>query len=254
MSPARRRHAPDERIEAPSKLTTRAQAEFRRAGGKRLLWATCGAVLVVILIVLLGPRYDPREDILANYGAPGELVIMPQVSIEEGRDRQHQIPRSLQQPPPPARMEIEKDDISPEGTVPVPEETEAPPNEVITPVTSVNPDAEVSSRDLVKLTMPRQSNPDLFIIHQVHPEYPLDASEEERRTPSIYVLVAVFVAPSGDVTEAMVMANTGSRIYADEVLDKVKQWKFGWRVEPGAGRWIQLPYNFNSPYFTGPQG
>ena len=121
-------------------------------------------------------------------------------------------------------------------------------------MTSVNPDAEVSSRDLVKLTMPRQSNPDLFIIHQVHPEYPLDASEEERRTPSIYVLVAVFVAPSGDVTEAMVMANTGSRIYADEVLDKVKQWKFGWRVEPGAGRWIQLPYNFNSPYFTGPQG
>jgi TonB family protein len=237
-----------------SNFTTRAQDSFRRAGGKRLLGATLGALLVVVLIILLGPKYDPRQDILATYGAPGELVIMPQVSIQEGRDRTHQLPKSLQQPPPPARMEIEKEETSPEGSVPVPEPIEAPPSEVITKVTSLNPDAEIASKDLVELTMPRQSNPDLYIIHQVHPEYPLDATPEDRRIPTVYVLVAVFVNPAGDVTDAMVVANTGSRVYADEVVSKVKDWKFGWRVPPGAGRWIQLPYNFNSPYFTGPQG
>lgn len=237
-----------------SSFTTRAQGDFRRGARKRILWASVTAIVIVLLVILLGPKYDPREDILANYGAPGELVIMPQVSITEGQDRTHQLPKSLQAPPPPARMEIEKEETSPEGTIPVPQETEAPPNQTITPVTNLNPDAEISSKNLVELTMPQQSNPDLFIIHQVNPEYPLDATEQERRTPTIHVLVAVFVSPSGDVTEAMIVANTGSRLYADEVLDKVKLWKFGWRVDPGAGRWIQLPYNFNSPYFTEAQG
>ena len=245
-------HDPDRSPACPDpSLTTRAQAKFRRGGRKRILGATLGALVIVLLIILLGPKYDPHEDILANYGAPGEMVIMPQVSIEEGRDKRIQLPKSLQVPPPPARMEIEKEEVSPEGTVPVPEETDAEPNEVITPVIDPNPDAEVAARNLVELTMPRQSNPDLYIIRQVHPQYPLDASEEDRRAPRIYVLVAVFVAPSGDVTEAMVMANTGGRVYADQVLEKVKLWKFGWRVDPGAGRWIQLPYYFNSPYFNG---
>lgn len=237
-----------------SSFTTQAQAAFRRGSGKRLAWAAVIALAAVLLVVLLGPKYDPREDPLANYGAPGEMVIMPQVSIDQGSDSRKQLPKSLQQPPPPARIEIEKEDVSPEGLVPVPEKTEAPPNEVITTVENFNPDAEVASRNLVELTMPRQSNPDLFIIHQVDPEYPLEASEDDRRTPTIYVLVAVFVNAEGDVTEAMIVANTGSRVYADEVVKKVKQWKFGWRVPPGAGRWIQLPYNFNSPYFTGSQG
>ena len=237
-----------------SSFTTKAQGDFRRGAPKRILWASLTAIVIVLLIILLGPEYDPNEDILANYGAPGEMVIMPQVSIKEGQDRSHQLPKSLQTPPPPARMEIEKEEVSPEGTVPVPEETDAPPNETITPVTNFNPDAEIASKNLVELTMPKQSNPDLYIVHQVNPEYPLDATEQERRTPSIYVLVAVFVNPNGDVVEAMIVANTGSRLYADEVIAKVKQWKFGWRVDPGAGRWIQLPYNFNSPYFTEEQG
>ncbi len=236
-----------------SSFTTQAQAAFRRASGQRVLWACLVAVLLVVIGLLLSPRYDPREDVLANYGAPGELVIMPEISIKEGQDRQHQLPKSLQIPPPPARMEVEKEELSPEGTVAVPEPTEAPPNENITPVKAFNPDAEVATKNLVELNMPRQSNPDLYILHQVHPEYPLTVSEEERRTPVIYVLVAVFVNPDGDVTEAMIMTNTGSPAYADEVIEKVKQWKFGWRVAPGAGRWIQLPYNFNSPYFTGGQ-
>nr|MEE4269735.1 TonB family protein [Candidatus Krumholzibacteria bacterium] len=238
----------------PSSFSTQAQDSFKRAGGKRILGATIGAILLVVLVIMLGPEYNPEEDPLAHYGAPGELVLMPQVTIKEGPDQVHRLPKSLQLPPPPARMEIEEEDISPEGTVPVPPATEAPPNDVITPVTQFNPDADLATRAQVELSMPRQSNPDLFILHQVHPEYPLEASEDDRRIPSIYVLVAVFVNPQGEVTEAMVMANTGGRLFADEVLKAVQQWKFGWRVEPGAGRWIQLPYNFNSPYFTGNQG
>lgn len=249
LGPARKTPPP-----TPSPFTTGAQAAFKQGSGRRLLGAAVLAVVAVLLVILLGPRYDPRKDPLANYGAPGEMQIMPQVSIEDGRDSRKQLPRSLQQPPPPARMEIEKEEISPTGVVPVPEKTEAPPNETLTRVENFNPDAEVASRNLVELTMPRQSNPDLFILHQVNPEYPLEASEEDRRTPTIHVLVAVFVNPAGDVTDAMVMTNTGGRVYADAVIEKVKEWKFGWRVPPGAGRWLQLPYNFNSPYFTGSQG
>ncbi len=156
-----------------SPFTTKAHDAFKRGGHKRILGAILAAVLLVIIGFLLGPEYDPKEDVLANYGAPGELVIMPQISIKDGQDQSHQLPKSLQIPPPPSRMEIEKEETSEKGSVPVPKETEAPPNDVLTPVTNFNTDAEVASKNLVELNMPQQSNPDLFIIHQVHPQYPL---------------------------------------------------------------------------------
>ena len=238
----------------PSSFTTEAQAKFRLGSTKRTLWAAIGALCVVVILLLLSPEYDPQKDPLAHYGAPGEMVIMQQVSIQDGRDQTHQLPKSLQVPPPPARMEIEKEETSPEGSVPVPQETEATPNEVITTVTSINPDAEVSSKNLVELNMPIQSNPDLFLLQHQNPEYPLDATDGDRRIPSIYVLVAAFVNPDGEVTDVMVMTNTGSRVFADAVVEKVKEWKFGWRVPQKVGRWAKVVYNFNSPYFSSGQG
>gem|GEM_PF-1429549 len=233
-----------------SPFTTRAQESFRGGDRKRMLWAVLLGLVIMLAILLLGPDPDAIIDRLEHYGAPGELQIMPEISIEDGRDRAHQLPKSLQAPPPPSKMEIEKEETSETGTEPVPKETD--PSEVMvqTDVQVVDPDSEVAQNEQVELSLPMQSNPDWYILHQVRPEYPLDAPESERQIPVIFVKVAVFVGPAGDVVEAMITTTNGSRVFADEVLEKVQQWKFGWRVAPGAGRWIEMTWNFNSPYFT----
>ena len=48
-------------------------------------------------------------------------------------------------------------------------------------------------------------------------------------------------------------ANAGSA-FTNEVLEAIRKWKFGWRVDPQAGRWIELTFNFNSPYGILPAG
>ena len=60
--------------------------------------------------------------------------------------------------------------------------------------------------------------------------------------------LAIFVDPEGNVAEAIIQSATASRVYTDEALEKIKQWKFGWKIDPQAGRWIELTFNFNSPY------
>ena len=58
----------------------------------------------------------------------------------------------------------------------------------------------------------------------------------------------IFVDPEGNVTDALLRPGTASSIFTNEVLEKIKQWKFGWRVDPLAGRWLQFTFRFNSPY------
>lgn len=233
-----------------SPFTTRAQMAFREGGRTRMLWAVALGALALVLVLLLSPDPDTLLDNMRDYGAPGELQIMPQISIEDGQDAAHQLPTSLQTPPPPSRMEIEKEETSETGTEPAPQEQDDSEVIVQTDMVATNPESELAQTEQVELQMPMQSNPDFFILHQVHPQYPLGASESERRTPLIFVKVAVWVNPAGDVTEAMIMGTNGSRIFATEVLEKVKLWKFGWRVPEKTGRWISMIYNFKSPYFT----
>jgi outer membrane biosynthesis protein TonB len=102
----------------------------------------------------------------------------------------------------------------------------------------------------VELSLPSQTNPDWYILHMVRPEYPLDAPEAERLQPVIFVRAAIFVGPSGDVAERMILATNGSRVFAEGVLAALIDWKFGWRVNPGVGRWIEMTWNFRSPYFA----
>ncbi len=235
----------------PSQFTTRAQMAERQGTAKRMAWAVAMAGLALLAFILLGPDEQTIKDKFEYYGVPDEMKIMPELSIDNGQDQVHQIPKSLMTPPPPSSIEIEPEDLSETGTDLVPEMTEEPIKEVIVESYVPTPDAEIASKDQVELNLPQQSNPDYFIKKQVNPEYPMGASEAELRTPIIFVKVAIFVNLEGQVTDAMVQATNGSKLFADEVVKCVLQWEIGYRIEPESGRWLTMTWNFNSPFFTG---
>ena len=215
-----------------------------------MLWAGAAAVAGLLLLVLLGPSEEEIKDRFEYYGAPGELRIMPEISIEEGNQQIHQIPRSLLSQPPPSNIEIEKEDPTEDGTVEIPPVNIQKPNTSKIASEFPHEDTELSSEPQVKMARPMQSNPDYFILHMVRPEYPLGVSEAERRIPVIYVNVNIFVGPDGLVTDAWVNSTNGSRLFVEEGIKAAKQWKFGWRINPGIGRSYVIPWQFKSPYFT----
>lgn len=231
----------------PRSFTTRAQEAFRGGGRKRLAGAAVVALAGLAALMLLGPDEREIKKRFEYYGAPDELRIMPEISIDEGRDAVHQLPRTLQAPPPPAEVEIEPEKRDPDAADPAPREStesrQTDPTEHVA-------EGETAEDPQVQLSLPRQSNPDWFILVQVRPEYPLGVSDYERRTPIIVVRAAVFVGPDGKVQEAMILNSTGSAAFGDAVIEALVQWVFGWRVDPGAGRWIEMTWNFRSPYFT----
>jgi TonB family protein len=233
-----------------SSLTTGHQAAVHRSARKRFLWAGGAALLGLALLVIFGPKENEIKEKFEYYGAPGELKIMPEISIEEGEQDIHQLPRSLQVQPPPANIEVELEDPDDDGTVEVPPVNLQEPNQVEVASEYPREDAEVSEDQQVEMAMPMQSNPDYFILHMVRPEYPLGVSEQERRIPVITVTVILFVGPDGTVTDAWVNSTNGSRLFVEKTLEAVRQWKFGWRVDPGIGRQIVVPWRFKSPYFT----
>lgn len=215
-----------------------------------MIWAGVLAVTGLVLLVLLGPDEQTIKERFEYYGAPGELQIMPEISIEEGHQIIHQIPRSLQVEPPPSNIEIEKEDPSEDGTVEIPPVNLQDPNKVEKTSRFPRDNAEMSEDQQVEMARPMQSNPDYFILHMVRPEYPLGAREAERRIAVILVEVVIFVGPDGLVTDAWVNSTNGSRLFVDEAIKAVKQWKFGWRIDPGVGRQIVITWRFKSPYFT----
>lgn len=237
-APARRRRP----------FTTRAQAAFRRGNTRRLLGAAVAAVAGLVILVLLGPDQAEVKKRFEYYGTPDELRIMPEISIEEGRDHTRQLPQSLQAPPPPAEIEVEPEETVDEAEEVLPDPVEAEDREV-QPVPVVDP-AQIAENPQVQLSMPRQSNPDWYILREERPAYPLEVSESERRTPVIFVRAAIFVGTDGKVKERMLLGTNGSAAYGDAVLDALENWLFGWRVDPGSGRWIEMTWNFRSPYFT----
>jgi TonB family protein len=242
--------APKDSDTRQPRLTTRAQAEFRRGGLKRLAGAALVALLGLVALVLFGPAEEEIKERFEYYGAPGEMRIMPEISIVEGQDAVERKLKLPNLPPPPADIEIVKDDPAEDGTVEVPKADLKKDTQAIE---SVRDPMDASSEEDVsqaELARPMQSNPDFYILKLVKPDYPADASENERRIPRVFVQVAVFVGPDGLVTDTMVMNNTGSRIYELAAIEAVRQWQFGWRVDPGVGRWIRIPWNFKSPYFT----
>ncbi len=250
--PSQRTEKSDVNHSAPhrSPFSTRSQDEFRAGAWKRMLGAVALAVAALAAFVIFGPTEKDIKERFEYYGVRDEMRIMSEISIDDGRDNLHQIPQSLRVPPPPAMLEIEEDKPDPKGSEVMPEENEADPNMI--DVNTRNPleNSEFSEEYQVEMALPMQANRDFFIVHLVRPDYPLSASEAERRTPVIVVKVGVFVNAAGDVSEAMILSSNGSRVFDDAVLVAVREWKFSWLVEPGAGRWLQFPVNFKSPYFT----
>ncbi len=235
---------------APRSFTTAAQEEFRRGQGRRWLAAAGAAVGALLLLVWLGPRETAIVRKLTYYGAPGELKIMPEVSIDEGADQTHRLPRSLQAPPPaPLEVERERTDERAPETVPRPS-TGA---DRLQPVVADPADAIIDALfdESVQLLLPQQTSPDWYIRHLVRPEYPVLASEQDRRRPVINVVVWIFVDPQGNVTAAQLVSNDGGDVFAQAVLEAVQQWKLGWRVDPQKGRQLVLPWRFRSPYAGG---
>ncbi len=251
MTSASPQHGPGPR---DSKFTSRAQLAFRRGSTRRLAGAVAVALIALVVLVLLGPSRDAVRKRFEYYGAPGEMVIMQEISIDEGSAKVHQLPQTLQTPPPPSRIEIEPEPENEDATDPKPRD--APVNdlqEIDLPSTDPNPDADRVMDNQVELALPQQTNPDWYLLVHVLPEYPFDAPPSEQRIPVIQVRVAIFVNREGDVTEAMIQSATGGSTFTNEVLKKVQQWKFGWRIDPEAGRWIELTFNFNSPYAPRPR-
>ena len=234
----------------PSSFTTEAQAASHRSGRKRMIWAGVVTLIGLALLILLGPDEKEIKERFEYYGAPGELKIMPEISIDDGQQKVHQIPSSLQVQPPPSDFEIEKEEPTEKGTVEVPPENIREPNEVETVREYPRDDAELSSDQQVEMARPMQTNPDYFILNLVRPQYPLDASEAERRIPLIIVTVAIHVGPDGLVSDAWITRNTGGPLFGEECLKAVRQWKFGWRIDPGVGRQFPITWRFKSPYFT----
>ena len=214
-----------------------------------MLWAGLAAVVGLILLVWLGPDEQSIKERFEYYGAPGDLRIMPEISIEEGEQDLHQIPKSLQVTPPPANIEVEKDEPTDKGTVEIPPVNIQDPNKVEIASDVPREESELASEPQVEMALPMQSNPDYYILHMVRPEYPPDASESERRTAVIFVNVVIFVGPDGLVTDAWVNNTNGSRLFVEATLKAVRQWKFGWRIDPGIGRQYVIPWRFKSPYF-----
>lgn len=234
----------------PRSFTTAAQEQFRRGGTRRRLTAAGLAVAALLLLAWLGPRESAVVRKLTYYGAPGELKIMPEVSIDDGADQAHRLPRSLQAPPP-APLEVVPErtrDRAPE-TVPVP----ATGTDRLQPVVADPADAIVDALfdESVQLLLPQQTSRDWYILHLVRPEYPVLASEQDRRRPVINVVVWIFVDPQGNVTAAQLVSNDGGDVFAQAVLEAVRQWKLGWRVDPLKGRQLVLPWRFTSPYAAG---
>lgn len=236
----------------PRSFTTAAQEQFRRGDRRRWLVAAGITVAALLLMVWLGPRETAIVRKLTYYGAPGELKIMPEVSIDEGADQAHRLPRSLQAPPP-APLEVEPERPQERATEVIPEPTAGADR-----LAPVVPDpaeaiADALFDESVQLLLPQQTSPDWYIRHLVRPQYPVLASELDRRRPVINVVVWIFVDPQGNVTAAQLVSNDGGDVFAQAVLEAVQQWKLGWRVDPQKGRQLVLPWRFRSPY-AGPGG
>lgn len=234
----------------PSSLTTVSQAASHRGGRKRMLWAGVAAVVGLALLILLGPDENEIKERFEYYGAPGDLEIMPEISIEEGQESVRQIPRSLQVQPPPSNIEVEREEPDDNGTVDIPPVNVQDPNKVDKASEYPREDAEMSAEQQIEMKMPMQSSPDYFFINIDYAEYPLGASETERRIPIITVWVAAHFSAEGVVTHSWILSSNGSAVFTEEALRAVKDWKIGWRVDPENGRTLRIPFNFNSPYFT----
>lgn len=90
----------------PQSFTTAAQVGFRQGGPRRLAVAAGIALLALLLLVWLGPQDTGSCAASPITARPANSQDHAQISIDDGADAMHRLPRSLQVPPPPARLEV----------------------------------------------------------------------------------------------------------------------------------------------------
>jgi len=211
------------------------------------MWAAAAAaVVVLLLVVIFGPSRDEVKRRWEFSGREGPLEVMPQLSIDDGRDERHQelLRREQQLSPPAPNYEV----LEPAG--------EAPSQDVVSPEpdtsTEIDPEAEPhwDAYDTVELKLPTQTNPCFHLKRQVYPRYPADAAPADRSRPLITVKVAFFVDPRGIVDGSYVVNSDGGRPFDEVVIKAVDQWlyepDFAACTSPD-GFWNVLTVLFRSP-------
>jgi TonB family protein len=247
--PAHSSGAPKTPYKSPFRSVT--QELFKAKGRKRLAWATVLTGLVLGLLALLGPsREDVKRRFELHPGAEGPLEIMPEISIEKGQDPAYQLPRYFRKTPPPPHYEVEPENPYAEEVAPPrplePENLSA--QEIVDPAT----DPDLDQVDLVEFQLPQQTNPWFVLIRMIRPQYPINATERQRRTPVIEVEVAIYINEKGQVTASMILASEGGPVFNEVVLKAVNQWLYKPITRNGRGpegRWQTIIWRFKSPYF-----
>jgi hypothetical protein len=237
------------------KFIESANQNFKHRSRQRFIVAIGITAFCLILFIILGPDADTVNKKFEYIGAQGDLNIMDAISVVDGTDKVHQLPKSLQKPPPPSNIEIEKEMTHETGTREIPRPVVA--QEVENPVIMeiIDEQAEEFTQELVSLATPMQNSSTYYIKHMIRPEYPLlEATETELQTEVIYVSVQFFVEKGGTVSASMIQSTNGGPAFTNEVLKKIDQWILGFYIDVGPGIWLQTTWNFKSPYFIPGQG
>ncbi len=226
-----------------------ANARFRRSRRRRLAVGAVAGVVLLILIALFGPDRDAtRRHFEFIPGAAGQLKLMPELSIDQGRDTRHQEPeqfRNLWRPPP--EQTFVPDDaagrpVAPAQPVPAPQPQ---------PDAAIVADPDLSLANAVEMRLPQQTSRCFVLERMVRPEYPVGADAQARRLPVVTVEAAFYVDELGRVTASYVIRSTGGPLFDAVVLKAVNAWVFRPVADPTCpplGFWIRLPVLFHSPY------
>ncbi len=205
--------------------------------------------MILVLLAILGPDPEEVKKRFEFPGAEGVLKIMPEISISPGVDAVEQMPRYFRETPPPPAVEVRPDDLDPLATETMPITDLPSPQSDSDLVVEADPDLE--QVNLVEFSLPQQTNPDFVLIRMVRPQYPANATEQQRRTPVIRVEVAIYIAETGEVTASMILSSDGGVLFEEVVLKAVNQWLYKPIVvdgHPPEGRWQTLTWRFLSPY------
>lgn len=224
-----------------------ANERHKRAAARRLGLGLLGALALLVVIALLGPDAESiRRRFDFAHGAKGPLRVMPELSIEPGRDPRHQEPaqfRKLWRPPPEQQWQERQPDAQP---VPPPQPLPSP-----RPLTDdeLAQDADLDVLDAVEMHLPQQTSPCFVIDRLVRPRYPRAAGSAVDRAMVVHVEVAFYVDPTGTVTASYVLNSDGDPAFAEIALKAVNQWRYRPLQENGCpplGFWVRLPITFRN--------
>jgi TonB family protein len=226
-----------------------ANARYQHGERRRLAGGAVAGVVLLILIALFGPdRDEVRRHFEFIPGAAGPLRVMPELSIDQGRDPRHQEPeqfRNLWRPPPEQTFvpnETAGRPVAPPQPIPVPQPQ---------PDAAIVADPDLSLADAVEMRLPQQTSRCFVLERMVRPEYPLGADAQARRLPVVTVEAAFYVNEMGIVAGSYVIQSTGGPLFDTVVLKAVNAWVFRPVADPTCpplGFWIRLPVLFHSPY------